>query len=75
VNVAGTQASVEWQALQASLVGMWFVPLPVAIAPSWQLAQVPTTWVWSTRVAGFHVAKAWQDSHVLLLAMCAVGLP
>ena len=38
--MAGTQASVEWQVLQASLVGMWFVPLPVAIAPSWQLTQV-----------------------------------
>ena len=45
VNVAGIQASVEWQVLHASPVGTWFVPLPVAMAPSWQLAQAPVTWV------------------------------
>ncbi len=34
LKAAGTQASVEWHVLQASVVGTWFVPLPDAVFPS-----------------------------------------
>jgi hypothetical protein len=45
LNVAGDQASVVWQLLQVAVVGMWFVPLPVATAPSWHDWHVPVTCV------------------------------
>jgi hypothetical protein len=44
-KVAGVHADVVWQVSQDCVVGMWFVPLPVAIVPLWHEAQVPLTWV------------------------------
>ena len=38
------QLVVEWHTSQASTVGTWVGPLPVAITPSWQLSQLPMTW-------------------------------
>jgi hypothetical protein len=54
---------------------MWLVPFPVAVVPLWHDAQVPLTWVWSTRVTGLHVATEWHLSHVLLVVMCVALLP
>ena len=75
LNVAGVQAFVVWHVSHDWVVGIWFVPLPVAIVPLWQEAQVPLTCVWSTLVAGFHAATAWHDSQRLLLVMCVAFLP
>jgi hypothetical protein len=36
---------VTWQVSQVFALGMWFVPLPVAVVPLWQLKQVPVTCV------------------------------
>jgi len=40
--------------------------LPVAVVPLWQLEQLPFTWLWSTRVAGFQLVEAWHDSQELV---------
>jgi hypothetical protein len=74
-KAAGSQASVEWQVPHSWLVGMWLVGLPGAFTPSWQLLQVPDTWLWSTRTAGFHAVVVWQASQLVSLAMCAAFLP
>ena len=70
LKVAGIQASVEWQVPHSAVVGMWFVPLPVALVPLWQRAQVPETCAWSTRVAGFQALVAWQLSQLVSVVMC-----
>ena len=44
-NRAGVQAFVVWQDAQSELLGMWFVPLPRALVPSWQVTQAPVTCV------------------------------
>ena len=48
---------------------MWFAPRPVARVPSWQEAQLPMTWVWSTLVGGDQAATLWQASQLLLAWM------
>ena len=48
---------------------MWFVGLPGACTPSWQLLHVPLTWLWSTRTAGFQAVVVWQLSQLVSLAM------
>ncbi len=53
---------------------MWFVGFPVAVVPSWQLAQVPVTVLWSTATASQSVLT-WQSSQTLPLAIWSVGLP
>ena len=58
----------------AAVVGMWLAGLPSAIVPLWQLAQVPVTWVWSTR-AGSQAVVVWQLWQFALDAMWLVGLP
>ena len=67
VNVAGVHASVVWQAPQLSSDAMCAGDLPVAVVPLWHDTQVPTTWVWSTVVAGFQALVPWHDSHVEVL--------
>ena len=47
----------------------------MAVVPLWQLAQVPCTWVWSTRAAGANALVAWQFSHSWVVAMCAAFWP
>jgi len=49
--------------------------LPVAVVPLWQEKQPPWTWVWSTRVAGFHAVVAWHDSQLGVVDMWATVLP
>ena len=56
--VAGFQAVVPWQLPHSAPVAMWVAGLPAAVVPLWQLEQVPMTWAWSTRVAGFHAVVA-----------------
>jgi hypothetical protein len=72
---AGFQASVVWQVPHSAVVGMWFGPLPAAVAPLWHELQVPVTWAWSTRVAGFQPETAWQASQLLLVARCDPVFP
>jgi hypothetical protein len=45
LNVAGVHALVVWHVSHDWVVGIWFVPLPVAIVPLWHEAQVPLTCV------------------------------
>ena len=73
-NVAGTQASVEWQSAHCALVAMWAAGLPVADVPLWQDVHVPLTALWSTRTF-VHAVLTWQSSHVLVEAICVGGLP
>ena len=54
---------------------MWFDGLPGAFTPLWQLLQVPVTWLWSTRIAGFQAVVVWQVSQLVSLAMCVAPLP
>jgi hypothetical protein len=37
--------------------------------------QVPITCVWSTPDAGFQSATTWQDSQLLVVAMCVGSFP
>jgi hypothetical protein len=74
-NAAGSHASVEWQSPHCAVVGMWLVGRPGAWTPSWQLLQVPLTWLWSTRTAGFQAVTVWQLSQLVSLAMCVLPLP
>jgi hypothetical protein len=47
LNVAGSQAVMRWQVSHDAVVTTWFVVLPLALVPLWQVAQVPvTTPVW-----------------------------
>jgi hypothetical protein len=75
LKLAGTHASVEWQVPHSAVVGMWFVPLAVALTPLWHELHVPDTWPWSTRVAGVHAFVAWQLSQLVSVVMCDVLLP
>jgi hypothetical protein len=75
VKFDGTHANVEWQLPHSWVVGMWFVPLPVAAEPLWQVEQVPETWEWSTRRTGLQALVAWQLSQLVPVAMCVVPLP
>ena len=49
--------------------------LPVAAVPLWQVAQLPLTWLWSTRVTGFQNTVEWQDSQFVVEAMWVGVLP
>jgi hypothetical protein len=49
--------------------------LPVAVVPLWHDAQLPLTWVWSTRMTGRQFVVEWQPSHVKVDWMCVVLLP
>jgi hypothetical protein len=49
--------------------------LPVAVVPLWHDAQLPLTWVWSTRMTGRQFVVEWQPSHVMVDWMCVVLLP
>ena len=61
--------------LQVLLAGIWLAGLPVAIVPLWQLKHSPTTWAWSTRVAGFQAPVAWQLSQLSVVLIWFAGLP
>ena len=54
---------------------MCAAPLPVAPAPSWQLAQLPATPLWSKPVAGCHAVVRWQLLHSAAVAMCVGDFP
>lgn len=51
---------MKWHASQMRLVlaTAWRLPLRV-----WQLAQLPDTWLWSTRLVTQVVVEVWQASH------------
>lgn len=66
---------MEWQLSQLVPAGTCVWVLPVAMVPLWQLAQVPVTWVWSTRVTGRHTDVVWQFSQVAVDVMCVLLLP
>ena len=51
------------------------IDLPVAIAPSWQLLQVPITDPWSICATGTHPVELWQSSHVIDEFICVIDLP
>ena len=52
---AGAHRDPVWHVPQLSPLGRCVADLPLAIAPLWQLEQLPITCAWSTRVAGRHV--------------------
>ena len=59
---------MKWHASQRRLVAtekgaLCKPPLPVAVVPLWQLAQLPNTWLWSTRLVAQVVVEVWQASH------------
>ena len=47
----------------------------MAAVPLWHEKQVPWTWVWSTREAGFHAVVTWQDSQLRVEDRCTACLP
>ena len=49
------QLLVLWHARQFSPLGMWRLDLPLALVPLWQLAQRPSTRLWSTLRMVFQV--------------------
>jgi hypothetical protein len=49
--------------------------LPVAIVPLWHEKQLPTTCVWSTRVAGDHATVEWHVWQFVLDWIWAALLP
>jgi hypothetical protein len=53
---------------------MWVAFLPVACAPSWQLAQVSVMPEWSN-FAGFHAVVAWQLLQSAVVGRWFVVLP
>ena len=59
---------VTWQSSQRLVLAMWPAGFPVAVTPSWQLAQVPVTAVWSTETVNQSVLT-WQSSQTVPLAM------
>ena len=69
MRVTGFQATVAWQASQAVVALMCRAPTPVALVPSWQVAQRSVTPAWSKR-AGRQAEVAWQVSQVSGLGMC-----
>jgi hypothetical protein len=49
--------------------------LPAALAPLWQVVQVPggsSAWL---KAAGFHAVVRWQTSHEPAVGTCFAGLP
>jgi hypothetical protein len=48
---------------------------PVAVVPLWQDAQLPLTWVWSTRTTGRHVVVEWQVSQLAVDWICDALFP
>ena len=74
VEACGVQAVVVWQCRTLPWSGCGSPVLPSAIVPLWQLAQVPVTWVWSTR-AGSQAVVVWQLRQFALDAMWSLGLP
>ena len=66
---------MPWQLSQEALVTMWFVGLPVARTPLWQVAQVPGwTPAWSNR-AGRQASVEWQASQLLSAGTWFAVLP
>ena len=53
---------------------MWLPPLPDAVVPLWQLAQVPVTLAW-LKLAGVQPPVWWQSLHSPLVGTCDAGLP
>jgi hypothetical protein len=53
----------------------WVGCLPVAVVPSWQEKQVPTTWVWSTTNTGSQDELLWQSSQIFAVLMCPLPFP
>ena len=43
---------IRWQLSHAAVVGRWFVGLPLAVVPLWQVAQVPGAMPVWLKVAG-----------------------
>jgi hypothetical protein len=64
-----------WQVLQVLSDAICVCDLPRAVDPLWHEKQVPVTWVWSTRVAGFHAVLTWQVSQAFVVVMCEAVLP
>jgi hypothetical protein len=51
VKADGFHVDVVWQSLHSLVVGMWFVALPVAVPPLWQVVQPEVMPLW-LKVAG-----------------------
>ena len=69
-NLAGVQpVKVLWQVMQLAAVGMCDPPLPVAVAPLWQLAQLVTdvNVLWST-FAPLQVVVLWHEPQLAVVA-------
>ena len=73
-NPAGVHAFVVWQTWQSLPLAMWFVLLPMARLPLWQVKQPSTMPVWSI-VAGVQPFGVWHVSQVLPVGMWFVLLP
>ncbi|TAK53364.1 MAG: hypothetical protein EPO25_11060 [Gammaproteobacteria bacterium] len=54
---------------------MWLALRPAATVPLWHDAQLPVTWLWSTRVTGRQAELRWQDSQELVVAICVLPRP
>lgn len=54
---------------------MWRAFLPGAVVPLWQLAQLPVTAEWSTRVTGDQALTRWQLAQAAVLWICRADFP
>lgn len=59
---------------QEALVGIWREPLPGALVPLWQEAQLPACTPACGLVAGIQAAVEWQVSQEAVVWMCIAGL-
>ncbi len=71
-------AKPVWQVSHCAVVGMWFVGLPSACVPLWQLAHRPATVgvaaAWLNVAVAQVVVELWQVSHCAVVATCVAGL-
>jgi hypothetical protein len=57
------------------VVGIWLLGLPVAVAPLWQVEQVPGATPVCVKVAGVQAVVLWHVSQDWVVGMCPPGLP
>jgi len=67
--LAGVHAVVRWQVSHEAEVGVCPEFLPLALAPLWQVLQVPGATLLWLKVAGDHALVRWQVSQ-----LAAVGI-
>jgi hypothetical protein len=68
------QFRVLWQLLQSCVVLTWWICLPVAVTPLWQLWHIPLIPTW-LNVTAFQSIVLWQAPQSWVVWICCAGFP